>query len=389
MRLLPFWGAALLIGLCQHKAQAAMTPALFDVEEQRYAQAVKQLPEVTGRYQAQIDALLSRYRADTNELSVTRNVAQDGTALWQAAVQDVQQGAWDDRPLYWDRLATRIALKEQQPSFTLAAWQRQILLNSLEKASRGMSDVRFADEVDVRILLTGFDPFLLDRNLSQSNPSGLAALAFDGVIWPLAGKRVQIESVLIPVRFKDFDDGLIESLLTPYLRDNNIDMVVTASMGREHFDLERFAGRNRSAAVADNQNVRSGATPQQPKPPHLNGQVLNGPEFVEFSLPAQAMQQAHGRYQVNDNRQVETSLGTRQARQIQQLDGALSVAGSGGGYLSNEISYRSVLLKQLLGSQVLVGHIHTPKIEGHDPKQQQAMVEQLQAILQQAASTLL
>ncbi|MFI3245016.1 MAG: hypothetical protein R3Y10_00810 [Ferrimonas sp.] len=387
MRLLPFWGAALLIGLCQHKALAAMTPERFDVEEQRYAQAAKQLPEVAIRYQAQTEALLTRYRANTNELSVTRNVAQDGTALWQAAVKDVQQGGWDDRPLYWNRLATRIGLKQQQPSFTLAAWQRQILLNSLEKASRGMSDVHFLEEVDLRILLTGFDPFLLDRNLSQSNPSGLAALAFDGVIWPLAGKRVQIESVLIPVRFQDFDDGLIESLLTPYLRDNNIDMVVTVSMGREHFDLERFAGRNRSAAMVDNQNFRSGATPQQPKPPYLNGQVLNGPEFVEFSLPAQAMQQAIGRYQVNDNRQVETELGTRQAGQIEQLDGAVSVAGSGGGYLSNEISYRSLLLKQLLGSQVLVGHIHTPKIDGHDPSAQQQMVEQLQAILQQAAST--
>ncbi|WP_298442603.1 hypothetical protein [uncultured Ferrimonas sp.] len=362
--------------------------APMDVEERRYASAVSELPSATGRYQAQIDRLLSRYRADNNELTVTRKVAEDGNALWRAAVADVQSGYLDDRSLYWDRLATRIALKQQQPNFPLADWQRNILLTTLEKASRGMSDIRFDADSDIRILLTGFDPFQLDRNLGQSNPSGVAALAMDGMSFQLGPQKVQIETVMIPVRFKDFDDGLIESVLTPFFRDNSVDMVVTVSMGRSDFDLERFPGRNRSASASDNQNVHTGASKRQPLPPQLNGQVLNGPEFVEFTLPAAAMMQAQGQYKINDNRNVSTSQGDKQARNLFALRNATSVQGSGGGYLSNEISYRSVLLSELLNSKVPVGHVHTPRISGYDADAIQAIVTQLEMMLAEAAMTL-
>ncbi|WP_028117955.1 hypothetical protein [Ferrimonas senticii] len=377
---------ATLIALSLLAASSQATA--MNVEEQRYAQAITELPGVTGRYQPQIDHLLSRYRADTNELTVTRKVAEDGINLWRAAVADVQAGYLDDRSLYWDRLATRIALKQQRPDFVMADWQRDILLTTLEKASRGMSDIKFAPDSDIRILITGFDPFNLDRQIGQSNPSGLAAMVLDGTKFQLGDKQVQIESVLIPVRFADFDNGLVESLLTPYFRDNSVDMVVTISMGRDDFDLERFPGRNRSASAADNLGVLTGASSKQPLPPQLNGKVLNGPEFVEFTLPANAMLKAHGQYAINDNRKVTTDRGERSASSLRQLDDALSVQGSGGGYLSNEISYRSVLLAELLGSRVPVGHIHTPKVSGHDVNAEKAIVEQLEAMLAQAAMTL-
>ncbi|QIZ75523.1 hypothetical protein [Ferrimonas lipolytica] len=362
--------------------------APMNIEEQRYTNAVTELADVTGRYQPQIEQLLGRYRADSNELTVTHKVAEDGKNLWQRAVNDVRSGHFDDRSLYWDRLAARIALKQQQPSFNMVQWQRDILLTSFEKASRGFSDVKFDPNSHVRILLTGFDPFQLDKNIGQSNPSGVAALALDGMTFQLGSKQVQIETVMIPVRFQDFDDGLIESLLTPYYRDSSVDMILTVSMGRDNFDLEHFPGRNRSAAATDNLQILTGASQTQPLPPHLNGKVLHGPEFVEFSLPYQVMQQAPGPYVINDNRNVVTTNGKVNATSLSRLDDSVSVQGSGGGYLSNEISYRAVLLGQLMGSNIPVGHIHTPRIAGYDEAAIKAIVSQLEGMIAAGAATL-
>ncbi|MBY5981382.1 hypothetical protein KUV60_14095 [Ferrimonas balearica] len=365
---------------------AASLAAPLDIEEQRLPSATESLgSSVTQRYQSQVATLLGHYQADRNELSVTRQMAEDGQALWRAAVEDVQAGQLDDRSLYWARLAARAAIKQHNPDFRMAEWQRTVLLNTLENASRGMSDIRFDDDAQFRILLTGFDPFLLDRDIAQSNPSGIVALALDGERWQVNGRKVQVETAMIPVRFEDFDNGMIEALLTPYLRDNRVNMVVTVSMGREQFDLERFPGRNRSATAPDNRNVLTGANKKQPLPPSLNGGPLNGPEFVEFSLPVSAMQTAPGAFDINDNRNITTLNGPLAARSLAQLNQDVSVEGSGGGYLSNEISYRSILLRDLLGSRVAVGHIHTPKITGHDAETSAAILTQVRAMLNQAA----
>ena len=67
-------------------------------------------------------------------------------------------------------------------------------------------------------------------------------------------------------------------------------MIVTVSMGRTDFDLEHFPGRRRSSGSPDNLNVYSGGDETKPKIPLLNGAVIEGPEFLEFSLPYRAMQ---------------------------------------------------------------------------------------------------
>lgn len=358
----------------------------LDVEEQRLPEARQQLGAVTSRYSTSVDQLLQRYRADNNELTVTRKVAEDANALWRAAVADVQAGNLDDRGLYWARLDARARLKGSDPQFKLAGWQRGILLDAMEKASRGMSDVNFNDDSRIRILVTGFDPFQLDRDIEQSNPSGMAALALDGKTFEINGMQAQIEAVIFPVRFKDFDQGMVEAFLTPYLRNNSVHLVTTVSMGRDGFDLERFPGRNRSAAAPDNLNVKTGASAKHPMAPFLNGKELHGDEFVEFSLSADAMVKVPGPFSVTDNRTVTTQYGEQQASSLAALRSHTSVQGSGGGYLSNEISYRSILLKDLLGSAVPVGHIHTPKVTGHDAQRAAEILAQLEALIKTAAS---
>ncbi|ACJ31114.1 Conserved hypothetical protein [Shewanella piezotolerans WP3] len=363
--------------------------AKLDVEEARLPAATEAMPEVVSRYQAFVSNLADKYTLHSDELKITQMVAHQGLRLWQQAVRDVQSGHLDDRSLYWNRLAMRELLKTQKPDFNIAAWQRDILIKAVEKSSRGLSDIAFKDDVEIKILLTGFDPFFLDRHIDQSNPSGLVALALDGYRFMVNGKQAQIETAMIPVRFADFDDGLIESILTPIYRDNSVDMIFTVSMGRDEFDIERFPGRNRSAAAPDNLNVLTGANKQAPIAPLVNGGTLNGPEFVEFSLPIAAMQTVEGPWKVNDNHMVSTlAQGEFQAKSLGQLQNAISVEGSGGGYLSNEISYRAILLQKQFNSSIPVGHIHTPRIAAYDVKVEHDIVEQVRAMVEVSATTL-
>jgi len=365
----------------------AMTP--LNIEELRLQAANQTLPDVVTRYQALVESLDSKYRQQTDELEMTKMVARQGERLWQQAVRDVQSGSIDDRPLYWSRLAMHRQLKRSRPAFNMAPWQQGILLNAVEKSSRGFSNVQFANDTQVKILLTGFDPFFLDRNIGQSNPSGLVALSLDGFTFSANGKKAQIETVMIPVRFADFDKGIVESLLTPIYRENSVDMIITVSMGRDDFDLERFPGRNRSAAAPDNLNLLTGANKQKPMAPLFNGKTLNGPEFVEFSLPAAAMQSVSGNWKVNDNHKVTSvAKGEFTASSVAELHSETSVEGSGGGYLSNEISYRAVLLGQQFNSSIAVGHIHTPKVAGHDPKVEAEIMTQVKAMVIAGAAAL-
>ncbi|WP_220487968.1 hypothetical protein [Shewanella sp. SR44-3] len=358
-------------------------------EESRLAKALQVIPSTVERYQGIYQDFSQHYQQENNELALSAHSASYGTQLWQQAVRDVQSGFYDDRPLYWGRLMMQNQLTQQKAGFAVADWQKNILQKTIEKTSRGLSDIQFSPTNDINILLTGFDPFFLDKDISQSNPSGLVALSLDGYRFSVNGKKAQIETAMIPVRFKDFDQGLIESLLTPWYRTQKLHMVLTVSMGRDNFDLERFPGLNRSAKAPDNLNVFTYATKEQPKAPLFNGHKLMGPEFVEFSLPASVMTAVKGPWKITDNRQVTTlSKGQFMATSLAELKSSISVEGSGGGYLSNEISYRSLLLKQQLDLTIPVGHIHTPKVSGHDPLNEAKMVEQIRAMIEAAASTI-
>ncbi|MBB1425933.1 hypothetical protein CXF78_02610 [Shewanella sp. 11B5] len=369
-------------------------PLSKDVEEMRVSKAGQTMPNVVNRYQAISDTVEVKLAQSTDELAVTEMAAHQGHRLWQQAVRDVQSGHSDDRSLYWSRLSMRNVLKQEKAGFNVADWQRDILVKAVEKSSRGFSDIEFSPDTQINILVTGFDPFFLDRNIGQSNPSGLAALALDGYRFDVNGKKAQIETVMIPVRYADFDNGIIESLLTPFYRDNSVDMVFTISMGRENFDIERFPGRNRSAEAPDNLNVLTGASQRHPKAPLFNNGAstdgkLNGPEFVQFSLPIEAMAAVKGHWSVNDNNQISTlSRGQFKASSLAELQNEISVEGSGGGYLSNEISYRSILLRDQFNLNLPVGHIHTPRIKGYDSQVESDIVEQIRAMIAAAASTL-
>ncbi|WP_137938138.1 hypothetical protein [Chitinivorax sp. B] len=359
------------------------------VEELRLPKARESMPAGLARH----DALISQFTAalaNSNSQQEMEQAATDYAAsLWQTARDDVKlQGRLDDRPLYWARLMMTQAARNAQPvAFTPDVIGRQRVEDIIERTSRGLDDIRFQDGLK-RILITGFDPFLLDRNVDQSNPSGLTALKLDGKIIRIGNKYARIEAVLAPVRFADFDAGFVENLLRDLYRNKGVDLVATISMGRQSFDLERFPGLRRSADFPDNLNVKSGGTPRSPVAPLLDGGTLTGKEFVEFSLPVAAMQQVNQPFAVNDNHQVTTLKRTFSPQRLAELRGEISVEGSGGGYLSNEISYRSVRLRDDMGVRLPVGHIHTPAIQRFEPETEARIAEQIERMLKAALDTL-
>ena len=288
-------------------------------------------------------------------------VAQgDGGLLWAHAAADVQSGNYDDRPLYWARLKLRALLRETGRDG-----------EAVEQAARGFDGTFRGSEP--RVLLTGFDPFHLDRNIGQSNPSGLAALALDDTL--LAGARVR--TAILPVSYAAFDGGIAERLLAPHF-SAGLRLLLTVSMGRDRFDLERFPGLRRSAETPDNRNVMSGGSAAAPQAPP----GIAGPEFLEFTLPAAAMAATPGRWKVRDNRRViSLERGEVTPGSLAALRADTAVAGSGGGYLSNEVAYRALKLRERLGASFAVGHLHTPRVDGYDADAERAMVAQIRDLV--------
>ena len=63
-----------------------------------------------------------------------------------------------------------------------------------------------------------------------------------------------------------------------------------------------------------------------------------------------------------------------------------AVAGSGGGYLSNEVAYRALELRERLGVSFAVGHLHTPRVDGYDADAERAMVAQIRDLVAAAVA---
>ncbi|WP_372769649.1 hypothetical protein [Pseudoalteromonas sp.] len=365
---------------------AKQTSIMLSVEEQRITEQHKY--DATLGNTKKLSLFVQQWLLVKNYKQAKQLLKTEGTRLWSEIKSQVKsQRRYDDRPLYWQRLAIKAQIKKQPLKFTET--ELESLLEVFENVSRGYDDIDYRYNTAKQIFITGFDPFLLDKNIGQNNPSGLAALSLDDKVIELNGVKAEINAVIVPVRYEDFDIGEIESLLAPIYINGKVDLVSTVSMGREHFDLERFPGKRRSVTAPDNLNVLSGGTVKAPVISKLAGETLSGNEYVEFSLPVAAMQKAKGKFQVIDNVKVVTlEKGELQPKLLSELDGLTAVYGSGGGYLSNEISYRSIRLQNRLGTKVPTGHIHTPRIKEFDEETNKAIVNQIEEMLKQAIITL-
>ncbi|MFE7587482.1 pyroglutamyl peptidase [Streptomyces gardneri] len=298
-----------------------------------------------------------------------RTVVRHGSGLWRRAV-DRAQGRGpaggdlsrdDDRPLYWSRLALTRELRSWKPGFGITEEGRTRLLDRLERSSRGQDSIRYPAGKGVkRILLTGFDPFTLDRDVRISNPSGATALALDGTWLRTAdGSLARVETAVFPVRWADFADGTVERTLRPHLP--KVDLFTTVSQGRPgRFDIERTNGAWRGG-FPDNENLSRTETVPVADPG-------TQPQWTSTTLPYAAITAAStGRFPVYDNTSVtELPAGadTPVVRPDGPTPGSAARAGGGGNYLSNEIAYRATLLRDRLGlTRLPGGHVHTPVLQ--------------------------
>lgn len=93
-----------------------------------------------------------------------------------------------------------------------------------------------------------------------------------------------------------------------------------------------------------------------------------GPEFIRTTLPADAVTGAvQTPYPVLLNSAV-TEIPADGTAPVDREDGptpgSRAVAGGGGGYLSNEVAYRSNRLRGELAPLLPGGHLHTPVLTG-------------------------
>ncbi|MFF5005086.1 pyroglutamyl peptidase [Streptomyces phaeochromogenes] len=363
-------GLALLTGLAAPPAHAAEdTAAAPTVEERRLDNAAPQEILARSGFATVAPEFVRALGKARSYAQAERVVERQGARLWQRAV-DRAQGRGpaggdlsrdDDRPLYWARLGMTREVRQWEPQFGLTEAQRTRLLGSLERTSRGQDTIRYPHSKGVkRILVTGFDPFTLDRDIRISNPSGATALALDGTVIETADGPARIETAVFPVRWQDFADGTVERTLRPHLP--RVDLFTTVSQGRVgRFDVERTNGAWRGG-FGDNENLSRTETIPVTDP-------ASQPQWTSTTLPYKDIVAAStGRFPVYDNTSVTEIPAGGTAPVVRPegpTPGSTARAGGGGDYLSNEIAYRATLLRDRLGLTASLpgGHVHTPVLQ--------------------------
>ncbi|NKY96164.1 hypothetical protein [Nocardiopsis alborubida] len=348
------------------------------VEEARVTEEVPQEILRRSGFAMAVDRFTRELCAASGADEASAVVERHGDALWREAVDRVQGNgkvggslsAGDDRPVYWARLAMTSALNRWQPDFELSDADRAGLVADMDRRSRGHDDTDFAEVPGepeaLHIIVTGFDPFRLDNDIRQANPSGAAALALDGAVIETDAGVAVVETMLFPVRWRDFTDGMVEEALLPhYTGDRPADAVITVSQGRPgQFDLEAHNGAWRGGA-ADNESagpeemipVPDGVPTVTPQP-QWSDSTLDHPAIVEETTGAP--------FPVVDNTTV-TEIPEGETEPVVSEDGPTpgseARAGGGGDYLSNEIAYRNTLLRDATGLDIPAGHVHTPVLD--------------------------
>lgn len=345
----------------------------LDLEEARLVRARKELPDVANRFDPLLNDLC-RGLAD-NSTNVIELVQHSGRELFEQSISSSNRSnsIVDDRPLYWSRLLGLVVIRRilsRRPNTASETVSDACTLFEQESRVRKCGAMAQSQSDKKPIFLSCFDPFTLDSNLAQSNPSAVITLSLGRE--SIDGHPISV--AVFPVRYDDFDAGIVESIFEPVFL-NRYCLALTISMGRDRFDLERFPGRRRSSSAPDNRQ-RVGLVDNKPVP------CTDGPEFLEFSLPARSMSMVKGDWQVLDNRHVSTEEnGDFDASSLEEVAGQTAVNGSGGGFLSNEIAYRTLLLQKRLNRQFPLGHLHVPRISDYDPQTLSNMTTQTRALI--------
>ena len=198
-------------------------------------------------------------------------------------------------------------------------------------------------------MITEFDPFQLDPTdeyygfdtpnvgVSTFNPAGLLALQLHNKQIDL-GENVFIQTCIFPVRYEDFDKGIVEKTINKYF--DNVDVIITTSRNNNNWDIECYAIAYRGG-FHDNMNIGNSDSKYNSSKFIPN----TSSEFTETTLPKNKI----------FGKESEIRIVSEKIRYDE--DKTLTT-GSGSNYLSNEIMYRTTKLRDSKGSNKPVGHFH-------------------------------
>lgn len=308
-----------------------------------------------------------------------------GKNLWNFGVNYVKTVKRDDRPLYYARLEALAVLKAygKRNSSPISPAN----LGLFEYSSRGFetnikqvsgvdvteSEIPLLSQNDQNIIVTGFDPFSLNTIPERHNTSGIIALG-------LSHERIdfaKVHTAVFPVRWRDFDAGLVEQVMNKATDDKSVSLIMTCSWTPDnYFRVDRFATRYRGGGY-DNERA-SGS---------VGASVPSGDSFLESTLPYDfpglltdsggtknkmlrngsklALDQdyldpnwvEHLKFEIDkENSYKKSTIDLPSA-------GDELKSGSGGNYLSNEIFYRTAVSRKANRSCLPTGHLHVRRRE--------------------------
>jgi pyrrolidone-carboxylate peptidase len=329
----------------------------------------------------------------------------NGDALFTHAC-DVVETLRDDRPLYWSRLRAIGSLRayaRRQPAPVTGPAQAQ-LVKQFELASRGL-DANGSISFDLappnarKAMVTGFDPFALSSSPREANSSGVIALAFHKKPLGTVQSPVHVRSAIFPVRYADFDAGMIEAAVERNMDSTVMLMTCSLNGSRNFYDLERWAGKNRLDA-ADNNRVQAPGTVISTGTPPVASDVKLMPnfaatakQFLESTLPYDLIitsdpvtrtlpgpAGAQTSFVMDQSYKILETTATTQTNgefhpepTAASADGYTKAVppdvpnqaktadfGSGGNFLSNEIFYRTAQVRERAVRGLASGHFHLP-----------------------------
>lgn len=311
----------------------------------------------------------------TTEETLIAYVQTAGKDLWTYASKKIQDSKkekqdddnWNDRALYRARLKMRLALKDSKNHLLKGKKNKLLpkLIHHLEQSSRGMTGTDFPKDAAKKILITGFDPF----QGGVTNPSGIVALHFDG---KTVGNAA-IQSAVFPVRYEDFDNGMVEGFFGT--RMSEVDAIITVSQTgfSDYIDIDRFSANVRGE---DNNKVsKTGKISEE------------GDNFYESSLPQEEMlegdhEQKDQKYAYRQNWSTDSQKENEDKypkdnkgnewnsdKKIGTLEDVNKAGepsyGSNGDYLSNEIHYRvsKMRTENKATKNMPQGHLHINNVD--------------------------
>lgn len=372
----------------------------------------------------------------TDAYATIKTLVEDsGRDIFQQAVTYAQTTHPDDRPLYWGRLKMALTLKRHpffqnnldiinkaSSSGVIPGSDLDNILQLFEERSRNYTGISYANAPagKKKILITGYDPFLLDQftpheddisdNVLQANPSGITALSLHNTL--TSNGEASIQAMIFPVRYRDFDSsnirergegaGVVEKYVKKFVERNNpdsVNMIVTISQGLDAYDIEKYATATRDGLRDNDGDTRPAYSTTYRSIALPANMPLKQYEWLITTLPFAAMKNApvtapfpvryHKTYTLKkgsisqDGDIAEPNSTSGPKEQMSE--------GSGAAYLSNEIFYRVARLRAQLAPTLPTGHLHVPIIQQTgdlDYTKATQAVADVKSILTQGATTL-